>query len=73
MERNLNLGSQYYGTGGMIMDEKQIEEIIQRIQNELQVHDEKFAGEEAHQNCKERFVKVIADLKAQASKVSAKK
>lgn len=46
------------------MDKKQLEEAIQRMENELLMHDAKFADNPVHLNCRARFLDVISSLRS---------
>ncbi len=53
------------------MDRQYLKEMIRRIEEEMAVHDSKFAGNPAHDNCLPRFEMVIARMKAELAKLEA--
>jgi hypothetical protein len=46
----------------MKYDAQYLKDCIERIRREAAAHDEKFAGQQAHENCLPRFEKVISSL-----------
>lgn len=53
------------------MDRMMLKASIERIENERQIHDEKFANNPVHKDCLPRFDKVLSNLKADLNKVEA--
>lgn len=53
------------------MDRMMLKAAIERIENERQVHDEKFANSPVHKDCLPRFDKVLSNLKSDLEKVDA--
>lgn len=51
------------------MDKMMLKAAIQKIEEEKQVHDKKFAGQEVHKECLPRFDKVLSNLKSDLEKI----
>jgi hypothetical protein len=53
------------------MDRMMLKAAIQKIEQEREIHDKKFAGNDVHKDCLPRFDKVLTNLKSDLQKEEA--